>query len=312
MEDRALSLPLAAVRAFLSAAEFKNLTRTAEALGMSQPSLSRILAGLENELGVELFVRSRRGVQLTEAGAHFRARASGILRQMDGLVSELRTREHSPAGKVAVGLPVVMTELMTAPLASWFAREMPRARLSVHEGISDEMEFELSLGRLDLALLISTDTRSRNLEISPLASEQVYVHGPKGSKLDERRPVVWSALSGTPLILPRQSNYLRRKIEEASRKHGFALNVIMEVNTPSSILSLVERGAGWTVLPGCASYRERARGNVLASPLRGFKVVWTLAKSRTPAQPALVAGVESKIKELAAALSKRGLWRVVA
>jgi LysR family transcriptional regulator, nitrogen assimilation regulatory protein len=311
MEERGFSAPLAAVRAFLSAAEFKNLTRTAEVLGMSQPSLSRILASLEKELGVALFVRSRRGVQLTEAGARFRARASGIVRQMDGLVSELRTREVSPTGRVAVGLPVVMTELMSAPLASWFTREMPRARLSVHEGISDEMEFELSLGRLDLALLISTDTRSRNLEIDPIASEQVYLHGPKGSGYDAKRAVGWNALSDTPLILPRQSNFLRRKIEEASKRHGFVLDVIMEINTPSLILSLVERGIGFTVLPGCASHRQRESGRVVASPLRDLKVVWTLAKSKTPAQPALVAAVERKIRQLVAEQAKRGLWRFV-
>jgi LysR family transcriptional regulator, nitrogen assimilation regulatory protein len=311
MEERGLSAPLAAVRAFLSAAEFKNLTRTAEVLGMSQPSLSRILASLERELGVALFTRSRRGVQLTEAGARFRARASGIVRQMDGLVSELRTREISPTGRVAVGLPGVMTELMSAPLASWFAREMPRARLSVHEGISDEMEFELSLGRLDLALLISSDTRSRNLELDPIASEQVYLHGPKGSGYDANRTVGWNALSSTPLILPRQSNFLRRKIEEASKRHGFVLDVIMEINTPSLILSLVQHGIGFTVLPGCASHRQRELGSVVASPLRGFKVVWTLAKSRTPAQPALVAAVERKIRQLVAEQAKRGLWRFV-
>ena len=311
MEGRGFSAPLAAVRAFLSAAEFKNLTRTAEVLGMSQPSLSRILAGLERELGVALFVRSRRGVQLTEAGVHFRARASDIVRQMDGLVSELRTQGISPTGRVAVGLPVVMTELMSAPLASWFRREMPRAHLSVHEGISDEMELELSLGRLDLALLISTDTRSRNLEVDPLASEQVYLHGSKGSGYDANRAVGWNALSGMPLILPRQSNFLSRKIEEASKRHGFVLDVIMEVNTPSLILSLVERGIGFTVLPGCASLRQRESGRVVASPLRDLKVVWTLAKSKTPAQPALVAAVERKIRQLVAEQAKRRLWRFV-
>ncbi len=311
MKDRPLSVSLSAVRAFLSAAEFKNLTRTAEVLGMAQPSLSRILAKLEWELGVELFARSKRGVQLTEAGTHFRARASGILRQMDGLVSELRTRTLSPTGPVAVGIPGVMTDLLTGPLADWFASDMPSASLSVHEGISGEMELELSLGRLDLALLISTETRSRNLETWPLASEQVYLHGARGSEIDPDRPVGWNALSGIPLILPRQSNVLRRKIEDASRKYRFPLNVIMEVNSPSSRLSLVERGVGYTVMPGCGSQRHRERGSIIASPLRGFNVVWTLARSKQPAQPALVRVTEQKIRDLVAAQAELGLWRLV-
>ena len=239
---------------------------------MSQPSLSRILGGLENELGVRLFVRSRRGVELTEAGTYFRARAAGIVTQVDGLVSELRLRARSPGGRIAVGLPIVMTELITEPLAAWFVREFPRAQLSIQEGISDELEFETSLGRLDLAVLISADTRARNLETTPLASEQVYLHAAHGTNLSVDQPVTWQAVAGLPLILPRQSNFLRRKIEEASRRHRFPLNVVMEVNTPSSILSLVEQGAGYTVLPGSASYRQRDHGLVSAAPLRDFKV----------------------------------------
>lgn len=311
MKDRLPSVSLSAVQVFLSAAEFKNFTRTAEALGIAQPSLSRILAKLEWELGVQLFARSKSGVQLTDAGTYFRERASGILRQMDGLVSELRTRKLSPTGPIAIGIPGVMTDLLTAPLADWFASELPGASLSVHEGISSEIEFELSLGRLDLALLISTDTRSRNLETLPLASEQVYLHGARDSKIDLDRPAAWSALSGIPLILPRQSNILRRKIEDASRKHRFALNVIMEVNSPSSRLSLVERGVGYTVMPGCASYRLRARGSVIAAPLSGFNVVWTLVRSKQPAQPALVRATEQKIRDLFAAHAELGLWRLV-
>src|SRR5262245_12630314 len=149
MKDRLLSSPLSAIRAFLMAAEFKNFTRAAEALGLTQPSLSRILGTLEDELGTRLFIRSRRGVLLTDAGVHFQAAAANIIRQADGLVSEMRSRELSPTGRVAIGRPVVMTEFITRPLASWFAREFPRAQLSVHEEISDELEFEFSLGRLD-------------------------------------------------------------------------------------------------------------------------------------------------------------------
>src|SRR5262245_4733029 len=138
MEDRLFSLPLSAIRAFLMAAEFKNLTRAAEALDLSQPSLSRILGTLEKDLGAQLFTRSRRGVALTDAGAYFKAAAASLIRQVDVLVADMRSRELSPGGRVVIGVPVVMTEFVTQPLVNWFASKFPRARLSVHEGISDE------------------------------------------------------------------------------------------------------------------------------------------------------------------------------
>jgi LysR family nitrogen assimilation transcriptional regulator len=291
--------------------EFGNVTRAGEALGLSQPTLSRILSNLEDELDAKLFVRSPRGVRLTDAGVQFQIGAANILRQVDGLVSDIRSRESSPGGHVAIGLPVVMTEFVTRPLAAWFAREFPRARLSIHEGISDELEFEASLGRLDLALLISSDIRSKTLETHPVADEQVFLHGPPGKVQANGRAISWKALADLPLILPRRSNFLRRKIEKASRHHRFSLNVIAEINTPSTILSLVEEGAGYTVLPGCASYSQRARGVLSASPVQGFKIVWTIVRHRNAPQPVLVSAAEGRLRTLIRLQSGLRLWRPV-
>ncbi len=291
--------------------EFRNVTRAAEALGLSQPSLSRMLSNLEDDLGAKLFTRSPRGVRLTDAGAQFQIGAANILRQVDGLVSDIRGREISPSGRVAIGLPVVMTEFVTRPLAAWFAQAFPRAQLSIHEGISDELEFEASLGRLDVALLISSDVRSKTLETKPPADEQVFLHGPRGDAQASGRVVSWKTLADLPLILPRRSNFLRRKIEEASKRHRFPLNVIAEINTPSTILSLVEKGAGYSVLPGCASYSERARGSLSASPIQGFKIAWTMVRHRNVPQPVLVSAVEAQLRTLIRSQPGLGLWRSV-
>jgi LysR family transcriptional regulator, nitrogen assimilation regulatory protein len=214
MEDSLLASPLSAIRAFLMTVEFRNVTRAAEALGLSQPSLSRILGNLEDELGAKLFTRSPRGVRLTDAGEQFQSGAANILRQVDGLVSDVRSRELSPGGRVTIGLPVVMTEFVTRPLATWFSRAFPKAQLSIHEGISDELEFEASLGRLDIVLLISSDIRSKTLETHPLANEQIFLHGPRGNARVNGRAISWKALADLPLILPRRSNFLRRKLKK--------------------------------------------------------------------------------------------------
>jgi DNA-binding transcriptional LysR family regulator len=80
-----------------------------------------------------------------------------------------------------------------------------------------------------------------------MASEQVYIHGPSGSRFNFERPATWSSISEVPLILPRHPNFLRRKIEDASQRRGVALDVVMDVNTPPSIVSLVQQGHGFTV-----------------------------------------------------------------
>lgn len=160
-----------------------------------------MLSNLEDDLGAKLFTRSPRGVRLTDAGAQFQIGAANILMQVDGLVSDIRGREISPSGRVAIGLPVVMTEFVTRPLAAWFAQAFPRAQLSIHEGISDELEFEASLGRLDVALLISSDVRSKTLETKPPADEQVFLHGPRGDAQASGRVVSWKTLADLPLNL---------------------------------------------------------------------------------------------------------------
>jgi LysR family nitrogen assimilation transcriptional regulator len=311
MEDRLLTSSLSSIRAFLLTVEFGNVTRASEALEMSQPSLSRILHNLERELGATLFIRSPRGVRLTDAGKRFQIGATNILRQIDGLVSDVRSHELSPGGRVVVGLPVVMTEFVTRPLARWFAHAFPRAQMSIHEGISDELEFEASLGRLDVALLISGDIRSKALQTYPIANEQVFLHGSPQSARANAKTITWKALSDLPLILPRRSNILRRKIEEASRRYKFSLNVVAEINTPSTILSFVEEGGGYTLLPGCASYSQRAHGMLSASPVQGFKIVWTIVRHRNTPQPILVAAAEEKLRNLIQSQSGRGLWHPV-
>lgn len=307
MADTLFSGPLSTIRAFLMAAEFKNFTRAAEVLDLSQPSLSRILGALERELGAQLFVRSRRGVVLTDAGAHFQVTATNILRQMDELVSEIRSRELSPGGRVVVGLPVSMSGFISQPLSIWFANEFPNAQLSVHEGVSDELELAYSLGRLDIALLIST---SRSHDAIPLANEQLYLHASGKANLSSA-PVSWRTIGELPLILPRSSNILRRRIEEASRRYGARLDVVMEVNTPSTILSLVEAGNGYTILPASASRAQRARKTIAIAPIRGFKIVWSMLRNRNPAQPTLVSAAEKKLRMLIRGQADRGLWNLI-
>jgi LysR family nitrogen assimilation transcriptional regulator len=311
-DGRLLNSSLFSIRAFLMTVEFGNVTRASEALEISQPSLSRILSDLERELGTTLFSRSPRGVRLTDSGIQFQIGATNILRQVDGLVSDVRSHELSPGGRVVVGLPVVMTEFVTRPLATWFSQAFPRAQISIHEGISDELEFEASLGRLDVALLISGDVRSGALETYPVANEQIFLHGPRDGARTNSKTVTWKTLSEIPLILPRRSNVLRRKIEDASRRYKtFSLNVIAEINTPSTILSLVENGAGYTLLPGCASYFQRRRGAISASPVQGFKIVWTIVRHRNAPQPVLVSAAEKKLRTLIRSQSSLGLWHPV-
>lgn len=85
----------------------------------------------------------------------------------------------------------------------------------------------------------------------------------------------------------------------------------MEVNTPSTILSLVESGNGYTILPASASCTQRARNTISIAPIRGFKIVWSMLRNRNPAQPTLVSAAEKKLRMLIRGEADRGLWNLI-
>ncbi len=133
-------------------AEQGSFSRAARVLGLTQPSLSQRMREFEVELGGELFLRGSFGVRLTDLGTMVAGQGAAILRQVEQIRTEARSRTGDPVGEVALGLPTTVALHLTVPIVREVSRRFPRIRLRVVESMSGYLQEWLASGRIDLSL----------------------------------------------------------------------------------------------------------------------------------------------------------------
>ena len=138
---------------FLLVAREENITRAANLLHLPQPTLSRQLMQLEEELGVQLFRRSKHHIILTEEGMLLRRRAEEIVALADKTKDDLLHREEQLEGTVAVGSGELQSSRFLTQLLTAFQEKNPLVRLTIYSGNSDNIKERIERGLLDVGLL---------------------------------------------------------------------------------------------------------------------------------------------------------------
>lgn len=272
-------MDLARLRYFAAVAEAGSFSRGAAALHLSQPALSRQVLLLEQELGVPLLVRNGRGAELTEAGRSLLAHARGIFEAADLARAEMRDRQASPQGRVTIGLPPRVAQVLAADWVAQFRADLPDAVPSVVEGLSIRLREWLLAGRLDMAILFDPPA-SPQIQEETLAREPLVLVGPE--PLPPRLRL--SDLAARTLVMPAGPNALRQLLEQHTRPRGLALRVVAEVDSVQTVLSLVARGTAHTVLPRSAlalwSYSAPLHVAAIHAPVVRNRVVLAVPRAR--------------------------------
>jgi LysR family transcriptional regulator, nitrogen assimilation regulatory protein len=302
-------MDLRILQAFIRVAELGSISRAASMLNQTQPTISRQIAALEQEVGGPLFIRHRRGMSLSPGGEQFRDRALQALRGLDQAKAEFSANVTEPVGTVSLGLPPAVLSVLSGPVVDRFAKAYPRVLLHVFEAISQGLEELIRSGEADVAVLLADRKVLRNAALTPLGVEQLMVAGPRGAPLDLKNPVGFEALAGMPLLTYRPPNYLRLITEAGLRGQGLAFTTAIELETLPLMIELIERGAGYSVLPRSGLVRSKAR--IAMAPLRGMSVTWTLAINRERAKRPAVNALATMICSQAEILIKDGLWTKV-
>lgn len=239
---------------FVRVVDAGGFTAAAAQLHLTQSTLSRQIGLLEQELGQRLLTRTGRGVVATDAGAAFLAHARTLLELAERAREDLRDLNARPRGRVVIGLPPRVAHVLAAPLVQQFRERFPAAVITVAEALSLNLREWLIGGRIDLALLFDPPPAPQ-LEYEVLLREPMLLVAPAGSPRLPAR-VSLARLASVPLVLPRAPNALRALIEGAAAARGVTLQVVAEVDSVHTVLSLVKSGAGSTVMPasGLAAY----------------------------------------------------------
>lgn len=241
------------LRGFIEVAREGHFTRASESLHLAQPSLSRQISTLEQELGARLLHRARGHISLTPAGEALLPRAQRILAEVDAIGDEMDELAGLSRGRVRLGAPPTLCVSLVAETISAFHDAHPGVDLHLAEGGSRMLVDQLAVGDLDIALITTSDTRPPHgvtLSRIPLLEEELVVVTSASSPLVEQDAAIGlERLASLPLIALDRSYDLRETTDAAFRAAGLTPNPVLEGPEMDAVLRFVERGLGVAVVP---------------------------------------------------------------
>lgn len=196
------NLDLRVLRYFAAVAEEGNVTRAADRLHLTQPTLSRQIAQMERALGVGLLERDGRGVKLTRQGELLYARANELLELAERAEREVRASDAELAGRVVVGCGEFAAMDDLAAIVAEFSRVHPGVRFDVVTGTADVVRERMSHGLVDVAVLLEPTDLSDLEHVRFPREEQWAAAVPRGSRLEGLGAVRPADLRGVPLVVP--------------------------------------------------------------------------------------------------------------
>ena len=245
----------------MAVAEHLHFGRGAAALHISQPPLSRAIRALEERLGVALFLRSRRKVELTPAGALLLEEARRTFGQLERAVRELRSMASGERGRLRIGFVSLADYGGVLPgLLKSYKGQRPGVQLALREMLSPEQSLALTAGELDFGLLLPPVSEAEDLEHVVVQRERFVAALPARHRLAASHgPLAMSDLAGESFVMvPREiAPGLYDIVSGLAARAGFSLNVAQEAIQMQTVVSLVSSGLGAAVVPGSVANLAR-------------------------------------------------------
>ncbi len=252
---------------FLSVADVGSLSKAAVLMSVAQPVISRQIKRLEAELGVELFYRNGRGTVLSEEGKRLVVHARSAMDSLQQARSEIAATRSAPRGTVVIAMPPSIGWVLTTALVRRCRAEYPDIHLHMMEGFSGHVAEWLSTGRIDIGIVYDAPRRP-TLAAEPLFADELVLLGPTSDPANVGNMVVAATdLGEIPLILPAQPHGLRVVVDEVLAKLGVTPKIELEVEAMTTTLSLVEQGAGYTILSETAAQHLLGTGRIRSWPI---------------------------------------------
>lgn len=233
---------------FVKIVDVGSLTQAAEVLHIAQPALSQQLATLEGELKQQLLIRTKRGVQPTEAGNILYAHAQTILRQCEQAQSAVNSAGQAMSGHVSLGLASGSTAAQLAlPLLQTLRDQQPGILLSLHENSGAALAGQVANQTLDMAMVYGAKMPA-GLHTVALMREDLYLVATRAVP-HPGNSVELLDVARLNLFLPREGDAVRNQLEEAMALRKLAINVVGEIESSGALSAAIAGGLGATVLP---------------------------------------------------------------
>ena len=250
---------------FLTVARERNITNAAKVLHITQPTLSRQMTLLEEQLGVKLFVRDSRPLALTDEGFLLRRRAEEILELVEKTEAEVSAQEEQVEGSVSIGCGELASTKLLMEMVAGFSEQFPRVTFDVYTANADRIKHRMDNGLTDVGLLREPVEMERYEFIRMPVRERWVAMMPSGVPLARRKYVTARDLDDIPVIMPS-----RQKVhDEVASWFGDdyeKLRLIGTSNLSTNAALMVQAGMGYALaVEGSMPFLEQS--NIRMIPL---------------------------------------------
>jgi DNA-binding transcriptional LysR family regulator len=284
--DQQLAAQLAPTLALLATLrETRNITRTAELLGVPQPTISRRLATLVETVGAPLTATSGRGIRLTRVGELLAESAERSLSSVEAGTRRVLEEIEPASGHVVLGFLHLLGRSLVPELLREYRAAHPHVRFTLIQGSRREMVDRLSAGELDLALIAPIPVDDPALDAIVLSEQEIFLSVPESHRLAGRRTAPVEELAGEQFIMLEPGYGLRQITDDLCAAAGFEPKIAFEGQESDTVRGLVAAGLGVALLPRFEPSAPTGVVEVRLVPrtARTIGLAWRAGEQLTPA-----------------------------
>lgn len=280
---------------FFVTAELGNITAAAKRLYLTQPSVTKHIQKLEEQLGCKLFVRTKRGVSLSSEGQLLMARVGPACRMIIAAERELHSLHSLESGSVSIVSTEMSFKSYVLPATESFTRKHPGIKIKFASALNESMVKMLRTGQVDIAIMHEPFQRAEDMTVEVIDQMDEYmVCGSRFAELTERENSPAELIKYPFVSMPQGSStmeYLRRYFD----RFGLTFDPDIELTTIELMVQAIESGLGIGILPERVARPKIEDGSILRVPVEGTlpkREACLIANSRLPLSTAAKAFIQ--------------------
>jgi DNA-binding transcriptional LysR family regulator len=263
------AVELAQLEAFLQVAHHRSFSRAAEALFLTQPSVTARIQSLEREIGERLFERTGRSVTLTDAGRAFMPHAQRALTAVQEGTDAIEAVRHGEVGSIRIGASSSIATYVLPAFFKRFRETRPRVHIHLATGNSEEIIEKLLSSELHVAIVRLT--QHPEIESLHLYNDDLTLVVPPSHPFAQKGRVTVAEAGREPFLFFERSSSYHGLIYSLFLRVGVVPESVMELDSIESTKHMVEAGLGIAVLPSVSVERELAAGSLVKVEIRDME-----------------------------------------
>lgn len=237
-----MNINLELYRIFYVVAKNKHMTKASEELHISQPAISQSIKKLEDQLGGTLFLRSNKGMELTEEGKMFFEYVKGALELINNAENEFTSFQNLSKGEIKIGCSTTLTKLVLLDTLKKFHIDYPNIVVNITNDLTSNLINDLKLGKLDFVIFNESNIKETNVELDKIKElQQGFVYN---SDFYSDNVKKFSDLNKCSLILQKEESNSRKLLDYVASENGVKLIPKLEVVSQELITEFTNIGLG--------------------------------------------------------------------